>query len=170
MEKDHIIRLAIDRLSILRAESSELEAFLATYQKLAAGIPQVCAVTTQLQRPPQAPPQDKTWSTDRILLEAGNALNANKGPMRLSVLFAELIRRGAIIGGKVPVNNLGAKLSADPRFETSEHGWWYRGEHLPLGYLENFEDLENEKGPEAFDPEPSHMNGATEDHTARNGH
>ena len=172
MQQDHIIRLALERLKAITVESQELEVFIATYQKLAGRLPSVEPVAPVLKRQPDTPPvSDKPWSTERILLAAGEALNANKGPMKLGALFAELVRRGVVIGGGKPVNNLGAKLSADKvRFETSEHGWWYRGEPLPLEYRKDFEDSEIEKGPEAFDPEPSRMNGAAKDHTAANGH
>ena len=96
-------------------------------------------------------------------LAGGADLIDVKEPSKGSLAPAEAEVVAAVIeavGGKVPVNNLGAKLSADKlRFETSEHGWWYRGEPIPLGYQDDFEDSENEKGPEAFGPEPSHMNG-----------
>ena len=101
----------------------------------------------------------KPWSTERILLAAGVALEDNKGPIKLGALYTELVERGVVIGGKIPVNNLGAKLSADGRFETiPHHGWWFRGEPIPKE-----KTPENEKVHEAYEEEPPHVNGFAQD-------
>lgn len=133
MEHDRIYQIALERLAANLEERRELEAFIATYQKLA-----------RPSEPVSIAPIDEGFKgagkTADIVLAAMSVLADNRAPMRLGEIYKALVERGVEIGGKIPRNNLGAKLSADDRLVTHKHyGWWFKGEPIPVGILESVE-------------------------------
>lgn len=162
MSDDPIYQRALERLQEISKERRELEDFIATYRKL-AGV-QVKApepVSAALGSP------RKPASTEAIV-DAAMEILAKKGePMKLGALYDALTSMGLVIGGKIPRNNLGAKLSADKRLETIPGaGWWFAGEPIPSpmqreSYPRQLGGDEYEEGPATDVERPSYSNGET---------
>jgi hypothetical protein len=164
---DTIIIKAEERLRAIELERRELEAFIATYRKLEgpASIPQSmsCAATTDLASPKEG---RRPSSTREIVDAAMETLAAHKSPMKLRELYQALVAKGIVITGKVPRNNLGAKLSADTRLQSVKGlGWWFSGENpqvqeepYPPRDLEDY--YQKGEGPAIDDVGPSFTNGA----------
>ena len=51
-------------------------------------------------------------------------LTAADGPLSRQEIHDRLAEQGIYVGGRDPVNNVGARLSIDPRFENVERGKW----------------------------------------------
>lgn len=169
MSTEHIYQIAIERLAALLEEKRELESFIATYQRLqnaavAGSVAKAATVSPTLSYAMDvevAPPSRARGTTEEVVTAAMQVLADNRGPMRLGDLYSAVVSRGIKVGGKIPKNNLGAKLSADPRLRTvAGQGWWFADEPLP-DEGEPYPMIEYEKGPEAIAAEPSHLNGAT---------
>ena len=54
---------------------------------------------------------------------AAEILSHGRG-MRRKDIYDQLVERGVVIEGEFPVNNVGARLSDDPRFVTNGRGIW----------------------------------------------
>lgn len=157
-ENDSVLQAALDRIQELVAERNELEAFVATYRKLKAR-----PSSSQLGEPlstPVAPAAPQASSTVAIIDAAMNALAKRGGPMKLAELHDAIVVQGVQIGGKNPKNNLGAKLSAEPRLVThKELGWWFASDPVPEKFRLD-DDSENERGSATEIAEPLQSNGA----------
>jgi len=157
MEEDDILRKAQDRLRALIDERRELEIFIATYRRLAS---EAAAESGQPVAVPVRPA-----STDEIVSAAMTLIANKNAPMRIGELHDALVAQEIRIGGRNPRNNLGAKLSADPRLESIPgHGWWFKGEALPPhvaseSYPRQLGVGENAEGP-ATDVARPYSNGA----------
>lgn len=175
-DTDHILKAATDRLASIEAERSELLTFIATYKRLSASIraPMTLGSTpreplSELPRP--QPIAARTWSTDEIINRALEVIGANRRPTKLGEIFEALIAQGVEIGGAIPRNNLGAKLSAAKAVLRTipGEGWWFANEPWPPTgdeerVLDNFE-AEYAKGPADY-AGPSQLNGAAGHHPA----
>ena len=156
-------------MALIEAERSELLSFISTYRKLSASVeaavnssgaeaPSQQAVVSTLQHEP------RVWSTDEIVNKALEIVGAKRRPTKLGEIFDEMVSQGIEIGGKIPRNNLGAKLSAAKAVLRTipGEGWWFANEPWPLLDVERFlDDAEDEyaKGPADY-AGPSQMNGA----------
>ena len=104
--------------------------------------------------------------TDHLVTTAMEILSERNRPLKLGDLYLAIVAKGIVVSGKNPRNNLGAKLSADPRLETLPGlGWWFKGEPVP-GHPETrpqqqevLEDDRYEEGPDAYAAEPLQLNG-----------
>lgn len=156
-DDDSLLQAALDRIQELVSERNELEAFVATYRKLKARssphrVEQLVA--------PVAATAPQSSSTVVIVDAAMNALAKRGGPMKLVELHDAIVSQGVQIGGKNPKNNLGAKLSAEPRLVThKELGWWFASDPVPAKFRLD-DDAENERGSATDVAEPLHSNGA----------
>lgn len=161
MEKDDpILQVALDRIQELVDERRKLEQFVELYRSLkSAAVPAVSIAEPVKVEPLPASPQPLVASTQVVVDSVMAILSANGAPMKLAQLFEELTARGVVVGGKIPRNNLGAKLSADPRLKThKEFGWWFASDAYPDRRLE---DGEYEEGLEPDEvSRPSRSNGA----------
>ena len=164
METDNpILQAANDRLKALIDERRELEQFIATYRKIAATVSASQAGQVEIEE--RAIEEPKASTTEEIVMAAMQAIQDHGRPMRLRMLHDVLIARGIVIGGRIPRNNLGAKLSADPRLRTiKEHGWWFADEPLPSGVVPD-DSLEERLSDESYaegladEARPSPLNG-----------
>ncbi len=131
-ETDSVLQAALDRIQELVSERNELEAFVATYRKLKA------RSTPQREKSssmPATPTAAQASSTAAIIDAAMNVLAKHGGPMKLAELHDAIVAQGMQIGGKNPKNNLGAKLSAEPRLVThKEMGWWFASDPVPAKF------------------------------------
>lgn len=176
---DDIYQIALRRLAALQDEKRELEAFIATYQKLATASPQApeYTIVSKVTLVTGAPPRGSVTNT---LVSAAMEIIADaKRAMKLGDIYTAILARGIIVGGKNPRNNLGAKLSADPRLKTIPGmGWWFASDPPPSGSSNGTTETrlgteatypragvvtysENEEGPEGMPSEPSYQNGTT---------
>jgi hypothetical protein len=166
---------ALNRLTALQEEQRRLEEFIATYRSLSTCVDQEAGrgnvVSADVPTAaPVGPMGRRPHSTEEIVTAAMEILSKNKAPMKLGALYDALVASNIVIGGKIPRNNLGAKLSADSRLVTIKgHGWWFADEALPPWILDEASYPRAEgpghesEGPEAFAPRPSHLNGAAGD-------
>lgn len=165
---DHILKAATERLSALETERSELLTFIATYKRLSASLAASLPVSLEnesARRPDSAPAAPRALSTDEIINKALEIIAAKKRPTKLGEIFDEMVAQGIDVGGKIPRNNLGAKLSAAKAVLRTipNEGWWFANEPWPpTGDEERFlDDIEAEyaKGPAEY-AGPSQLNGA----------
>lgn len=149
---DSILQAALDRIQELVAERNELEAFVATYRKLK----ERSAKCGEPEAEPVALPTLTASNTAAIIDAAMTALAKHRGPMKLSDLHDAIVASGVTIGGKNAKNNLGAKLSADPRLVTHKDlGWWFASDLIPIRY-----QVSDERGSATEMAEPLQSNGA----------
>lgn len=149
---DSVLQAALDRIQELVAERNELEAFIATYRKLKE---RAHRGRESAAEPAQA--TTATASSTAVIIDTAMAvLAARGGPMKLADLHDAIVAKGINIGGKNAKNNLGAKLSADPRLVTHKDlGWWFAADLVPIKYR-----LEDERGSAISVAEPLQSNGA----------
>ena len=62
--------------------------------------------------------------TDNDLRNAISEILAQEGPLHRRDIHDRLVSMGVHIGGRDPVNNVGAHLSIDPRFRNVGRGMW----------------------------------------------
>lgn len=157
MDSDDLLEKAHARLRALIEERRELEIFIATYRRLSRESQGVQETAPEPARPA---------SSDEVVLATMQLIAAKDAPMRLGEIYEELIKQGIVIGGKIPRNNLGAKLSADSRLRTvSGLGWWFASEPLPApvkrtGEPDPYQLPPYEEGPDTDVSEPLQLNGA----------
>lgn len=130
-ENNPILQAALDRLGELNEERRELEAFIALHRKLAARI------AKGVRHYKVANPADVAHRTleptpsgsDEILAGIRGVMREHGGPIPLADLHAGLTRRGIIIPGKDPRNNLSQRLSSSGEFSGKRGvGWWFANE------------------------------------------
>lgn len=155
----------------------KLEEFLRVAAELADEPPGSSQEAVEVRQP------EKSSTTAEILEAVDAALSKKGAPVPLSALFEMVLDHGITIIGKNPRNNLGAKLSADPRFKSiKDLGWWYANDPVPEGVLPAHDDSpldigdeipwsepKNAEGLNAEAERPSHLNGATGLHATANG-
>ena len=66
--------------------------------------------------------------TDNNLRDAMAEILAAEGPLHRREIYDRLMRLGVPIGGQDPINNVGAHLSIDSRFENVGRGMWQLSE------------------------------------------
>lgn len=159
---DPIIRAAKRDLADLDAKRSEIASFLERYQRYKAADSGEAPSMPSL--PLRSPPADKVMSAVHdILMSRGDALT-------LSAIFDELIRRGIVIGGNHPKQNLSQKLSAHPALKSYGRRGWYFADAIPPCLQPtrqlSGEDIEYEEGPDTEVTRPLQSNGAADWHSA----
>lgn len=71
-------------------------------------------------------------------------LTAND-PLHRRDIHDMLVKNRIVIGGKDPLNNVGAHLSLDPRFESNGNGMWQLTERPSQTVVDADKDLEEEE-------------------------
>lgn len=80
--------------------------------------------------------------TDNDLRNAIADILASEGPLHRRVVHDRLVEMGVHIGGRDPVNNVGAHLSIDPRFRNVGSGIWDLNEPRPPDAKDQPEQLD----------------------------
>lgn len=96
---DSVIEAARNRTEVIRGEIAELEGFIKSYEKIAHIIGQ----KTKAKPTPH-----------RKLVEMAVGILKQHQPRSTRDLYDLLTDQGAIVNGRNPVGNLGAKLSQSP--------------------------------------------------------
>lgn len=167
MEHDPIIAAARQELAGLDSKRREIEDFISRYERYKAHA--TTAPSDGIIPPIDVPlnlrgaPADKVMSAVHdILFQRGDALT-------LSAIFDELTRRGVIVGGKHPKQNLSQKLSAHQDLRSYGKRGWYFADRVPPCLqprrLSDCEEAEYEEGPDTEVTRPLHSNGATDPYT-----
>lgn len=163
MDSDPIIRLAEQELANLDVKRRETAAFIAWYKRLkaiASGEPEPEPDEAMVAMIRRSPPADAVLSAVHdILQERGDALT-------LAAIFDGLLKRGVIVGGKNPKQNLSQKLSAHPLLKSYGKRGWYFADKLPPCLLPNVrlpaDEMFHEEGPAMDVAGPLQTNGATD--------
>ena len=83
---------------------------------------------------------------DNNLRDAMAEILAAEGPLHRREIYDRLVRLGVPIGGQEPINNVGAHLSIDSRFENVGRGVWQLsepGEEADIGENDSNEEEED---------------------------
>lgn len=124
--RPNLLRRARERIEALKQELEELEQLVALTEKLspALGIEEDEGdVENAIDRPT---PQGELHEMVRKLLRKEGQ------HVPTATLYQLLVGEGAVIGGKNPIGNLGAKLNNSPDLENVKgKGWWFKPIHLP---------------------------------------
>ena len=122
-------RRAMERIELLRQEIQELEDFVFLYEKVshALGSEPTEAGAAEIENALEKPtPQSELHELAR------KALRRENRPLTTAELFGILAEQGAVVGGKNPIGNLGAKLNyAGDLKNTKGLGWWFRDIYVP---------------------------------------
>lgn len=125
-----VYQRAVERISTLKREVADLEAFIRVYKSLDVAEPE----------PAQAKSAGAPVGETRKTIEAVRAIIlAKHRPVPFGELVRELPSRGVVIPGKSPVNNLGARLSNAKGNEIvllRGFGWWVKERPWPAAKYE----------------------------------
>ena len=91
--------------------------------------------------------------TENGMRDAVLEILAKEGPLGRQKIYERLVEQGVQVGGRDPVNNVGAHLRSDPRFKRVERDQWALSS---AGESERFEDaLKSGHGRDELEEEDS---------------
>lgn len=76
--------------------------------------------------------EERAPRSDAIVTAVTKILTERREPMKTAELHRELTRRGFVVSGKNPINNLSAHLSNRDAFVSTANGWRLRSPELEL--------------------------------------
>lgn len=122
------------------------EAFLATLGGKAHDAPSVghgtAAPASGIIQEEEMHRSERASPTDLIIEVSCKVIGECNRPMAINDLFAELTKRGIVVGGREPQRNLSTKLSgSDKIYNEKSRGWWLTSRRSEL--RQNDEDLTN---------------------------
>jgi hypothetical protein len=123
MEHDPIIAAAERDLAAIEMRRSEIISFLEQYRCYS----QAGATSDEAANVPAAKLAPRSAPVDIVMSAVCDILIARDDAMPLSDVFDALTKRGIIIGGTNPKQNLSQKLHADNRLKSygSRIGWYF---------------------------------------------
>jgi hypothetical protein len=118
-------RRALEKIELLKKEIQELEDFVSLYDKVSRVLGPEAAEASSSNEIQNA--LEKPTPQSELCELARDALNKERRPLTTAELHRILTEQGAVIGGKNPVGNLGAKLSSAPFLKNTKGvGWWFK--------------------------------------------
>ena len=88
-------------------------------------------------------------TSSNAMREAVVDILSSERPLHRRAIYQRLLDRGIHVGGRSPVNNLGAHMSADPRMKSNGNGYWTLAAETTdsKGQLEPVEEYDDEDVP-----------------------
>ena len=107
-------------INVLKEVIRRLEAEIGELERQRDGLVMAVRHLENLGHASTAPRQ----RTEKSMRDAMAEILAEEGPLGRREIHDRLVNRGVYVGGRDPVNNVGAHLSIDPRFENVGRGMW----------------------------------------------